>query len=74
MRWICPHTHGHTHIFGRGYVVVGKGVYDINSFRHPGGSIINTCRGKDCTSTFNANHNRGAISKMSKYKVGTYGK
>ena len=61
-------------IQSQGYVLVGKSVYDISSFRHPGGTIINTCKGKDCTSVFNANHNAGALSKASRYKVGTYGK
>lgn len=61
-------------IKSEGYVLVGNSVFDISSFRHPGGSIINTCKGKDCTALFNSNHNSGALSKASKYKVGTYGK
>lgn len=61
-------------IKSKGYVLVGNSVFDISSFRHPGGSIINTCKGKDCTSLYNANHNSGALSKANKYKVGTYGK
>ena len=42
------------------------------NFRHPGGSIINQCLGKDCTALFNANHNSGAISKVAKYKGGSF--
>jgi cytochrome b involved in lipid metabolism len=53
-----------------GYVVVGRNVYDINKFSHPGGSIINSCRGKDCTKLFKANHSKGAKKIVKKYRVG----
>jgi cytochrome b involved in lipid metabolism len=49
-------------------------VYNINGFSHPGGRIIDTCRGRDCTALFKANHNSGALKKVKKYKVGNYGK
>lgn len=84
-----------------GYVKIGSSVYNINGFRHPGGSVrrehsyhcraplpltdsptshvppkkvINTCKGRDCTSLFQASHKNAAqaLSKVARYKVGRY--
>ena len=56
---------------GNCWTVVNKKVYNVSKFRHPGGSVINSVCGKDASSQFKAYHKAGAISKVSKYQIGT---
>ena len=56
---------------GNCWAVVNKKVYNLSKFRHPGGSVINSVCGKDASSQFKAYHKAGAISKVSKYQIGT---
>mmetsp|Transcript_47049 Transcript_47049/g.112801 ORF Transcript_47049/g.112801 Transcript_47049/m.112801 type:complete len:465 (-) Transcript_47049:64-1458(-) len=57
------------------WMVFGGRVYDVSSWNdHPGGRIIFTHAGLDCTDTFNAFHPTSAVDDMAEFFVGELAK
>jgi len=56
-----------------GWMVIDGKVYDVSTFKHPGGNIINMGYGKDATELFHNKHIRHsnrAKTLVKKYLIG----
>ena len=55
-----------------GWLVHSNKVYDVsNWYSHPGGGVIFTHAGDDCTDIFAAFHAQGSMAAMKKFQIGT---